>query len=173
MRYLFSIILLLLLISCSHWQKNAKTIKVLTYDHPARSWNEALPVGNGRLGAMVFGIVTRECIQFNEETLWTGAPHDYSHPGAAEYLDTLRMLILNGKAREAERIAMEHFMSLPLGQKAYQPFGDLYLEFPEHKEYTDYERSLDISQSLCRTRYKVDGVTYTREVLASYPDQVI
>ena len=122
---------------------------------------------------MVFGIVTRERIQFNEETLWTGAPHDYSHPGAAEYLDTLRMLILNGKAREAERIAMEHFMSLPLGQKAYQPFGDLYLEFPEHKEYTDYERSLDISQSLCRTRYKVDGVTYTREVLASYPDQVI
>ncbi len=122
---------------------------------------------------MVFGIVTRERIQFNEETFWTGAPHDYSHPGAAEYLDTLRMLILNGKTREAERIAMEYFMSLPLGQKAYQPFGDLYLEFPEHEKYTDYERSLDISQALCRTRYKVDGVTYTREVLASYPDQVI
>lgn len=173
MKYLLSIILLLLMLSCSDRQTTCKTSRILIYDHPARSWNEALPVGNGRLGAMVFGTVPQERIQFNEETLWTGGPHDYSNPGAAEYLDTLRILILQGRRQEAEDLAMEHFMSIPLRQEAYQPFGDLYIEFPEHERYNDYQRSLDISKALCRTKYNVNGVTYTREVLASYPDQVI
>jgi alpha-L-fucosidase 2 len=117
--------------------------------------------------------VLRERIQFNEETLWTGEPHDYSHPGASAYLDTIRQLVFAGKPREAENIAMEHFMSIPLGQKAYQPFGDLYIDFPGHEKYTDYQRSLDISEALSRVSYKIKGLTYTREIFASHPDQVI
>ena len=139
-----SIILLAILagiLSCTNQSNQQPSDLVLKYDQPAQSWNEALPVGNGRLGAMVFGGVVRERIQFNEETLWTGEPHDYSHPGASEYLDTIRQLVFAGKPREAENIAMEHFMSVPLGQKAYQPFGDLYIGFPGHEKYTGYQRS--------------------------------
>jgi alpha-L-fucosidase 2 len=147
--------------------------RVLRYDRPARSWNEALPVGNGRLGAMVFGGAPRERIQFNEETLWTGGPHDYSHPGASESLPAIRELLFAGRPREAEKLAMERFMSVPLGQMAYQPFGDLSIDFPGHEAFTDYERSLDVERALSTVRYKVGGTTFFREVFASHPDQVI
>ena len=85
----------------------------------------------------------RERIQFNEETLWTGGPHDYAHPGAVEYLGKIRELLFAGKPREAEQLAMENFMSVPLGQMAFQPFGDLEIELAGHAVFTDYERSLD------------------------------
>jgi alpha-L-fucosidase 2 len=146
---------------------------VLRYARPAQTWNEALPVGNGRLGAMIFGGVPRERIQFNEDTLWTGAPHDYSHPGAAEYLGPIRELLFAGRPREAERLAMEHFMSLPLRQMAYQPFGDLAIDFPGHEAYTGYERDLDLGRAVSTVRYKVGGANFRREVFASHPDQVI
>jgi alpha-L-fucosidase 2 len=165
--------ILAVLLSCSTQSEKQPTDLVLKYNQPAQSWNEALPVGNGRLGAMIFGTVPRERIQFNEETLWTGEPHDYSHPGASAYLDTIRQLLFAGKPRDAENVAMEHFMSIPLGQKAYQPFGDLYIEFPGHEKYTEYQRSLDISEALSRVSYKLNGFTYTREVFVSQPDQVI
>ena len=173
MKKIFLLISVLMLFSFSENNKKRQPDLILQYVQPARNWNEALPVGNGRLGAMVFGTVPRERIQFNEETLWTGGPHDYTHPGASEYLDPIRKLLFEGKPREAEKLAMEHFMSVPLGQKAYQPFGDLYLEFPGHEKYSGYMRSLDISQAICQTSYKVNGVTFTREVLASQPDQII
>lgn len=146
---------------------------ILRYDKPAQSWNEALPVGSGRLGAMIFGGVSRERIQFNEDTLWQGRPHDYTHSGAAESLPEIRRLLFAGRPREAEALAMERFMSVPLGQMAYQPFGDLILEFPGHEAFSDYERSLDIGQALSAVRYKVDGTLFTREVFASAPDRVI
>jgi alpha-L-fucosidase 2 len=139
----------------------------LWYDQPAANWNEALPVGNGRLGAMVFGRVEMERIQFNEETLWDGGPQDYSHPGAHEYLDEIRQLVFDGKQDQAHALGMEKFMSVPLRQMNYQPFGDLYLSFPGHKEFTDYRRSLDLTSSVSKTSYEVDGVRYEREVLAS------
>jgi alpha-L-fucosidase 2 len=147
--------------------------RVLRYGRPAQNWNEALPVGNGRLGAMVFGGVPRERISFNEETLWTGAPRDYAHPGAAEWLGRIRALLFAGKPREAERLAMEHFMSVPLGQMAYQPFGDLAIELPGHEKYTDYERALDIGHAVSTVKYKVAGTGFTREVFASAPDRVV
>lgn len=147
--------------------------RILKYGRPARNWNEALPVGNGRLGAMVFGTVPRERLQFNEETLWTGGPHDYSHPGAAESLPEIRRLLFAGKPREAEELAMERFMSVPLRQMAYQPFGDLWIDFPGHASYSDYERRLDIGQAVSSVRYKVNGTTFEREVFASAPDRVI
>ena len=116
----------------------------LWYGRPAEKWTEALPVGNGSLGAMIFGGAENERIQFNEETLWTGAPHDYSHPGASAYLDTIRQLLFQGRQKDAEALAMKEFMSVPLGQKAYQPFGDLKLYFPGHGDFSRYSRELDL-----------------------------
>ena len=145
----------------------------LWYEKPATEWVQALPVGNGRLGAMVFGGTERERIQFNEDTLWIGEPHDYSHPGAAEHLPTIRALLAEGKQRDAERLAMEHFMSVPLRQMPYQPFGDLRLHFPGHADVSAYRRELDIDQAVAAVHYAVNGVTFTREVFASAPDNVI
>lgn len=147
----------------------------LWYPTPADPWVEALPVGNGRLGAMVFGRPTNERIQFNESTLWSGTPQDYQRPGAGRYLEPLRQLLFAGKQREAMQMAGVHFMSAPLGQSAYQSFGDLWLRFPgiDSTAVTDYRRELDLDSAVARTRFRVGDVTYTREVFASHPDQVI
>jgi alpha-L-fucosidase 2 len=146
---------------------------VLWYRQPAAKWVEALPIGNGRLGAMVFGGTSQERIQFNEDTLWTGSPHEYQHEGAFQHLATIRQLLFDGKQREAENLAGKEFMSVPLGQKAYQPFGDLRLVFTGHDKATDYRRELDLDSAVATVRYKVDGVTYERQAIASHPDQVI
>jgi alpha-L-fucosidase 2 len=147
----------------------------LWYRKPAAQWVEALPVGNGRLGAMVFGGIHRERIQFNEHTLWTGEPHEYQHPGAYASLPALRELLFQGRQKEAEDLATTTFMSLPLGQKAYQAFGDLLVEFPniEEKDVTDYRRDLNLETAVASVRYRHNGVTFLREVFASYPAQVV
>jgi alpha-L-fucosidase 2 len=136
---------------------------------------EALPVGNGHLGAMVFGGVAHERIQFNEQTVWTGEPHDYAHPGAYRSLAKIRELLEGGKQKEAEDLAMQEFMSVPVRQKAYQAFGDLLLDFPDIQEsaITNYRRDLDLDTGVATTRFVYRGVTYTREVLASYPAKLI
>ena len=161
---------ILLISSCS---PQKETWLKLWYRQPAENWTEALPVGNGRLGAMVFGGVESEHIQFNEETLWSGVPRDYSHKGASKYLDKIRQLLFDGKQDEAHRLAMQEFMSTPLHQEKYQPFADMYIEFPDHGSYRDYSRELDIEKAVCRTSYSVDDVQYEREVIASNPHQVI
>ena len=145
----------------------------LWYQEPARQWTEALPVGNGRLGAMVFGGTEKERLQFNEDTLWTGQPHEYHHERAAEYLSTVRKLLFEGKQREAEQLAGEQMMSVPLRQEKYQPFGDLLLDFPGHGEADNYRRELDIDSAVATVRYRVGDAAFTREVFASFPDQVI
>ncbi|MGB2819580.1 MAG: glycoside hydrolase family 95 protein, partial [Phycisphaerae bacterium] len=136
----------------------------LWYTRPAKVWTEALAVGNGRLGAMVFGGVADERLQFNEDTLWTGAPHEYQHEGAAEHLPTLRRLLVEGKQREAHALGMKHFMSVPLRQMAYQPFGDLLLHFDGHDKPNEYRRDLDLDSAVASVSYKVGGVTFRREV---------
>ncbi len=153
-------------------QENWGSMK-LRYSQPAKEWTEALPVGNGRLGAMIFGGPARERLQFNEDTLWTGEPHWYHHEGAAEYLPTVRKLLFEGKQREAEKLAGEHMMSVPLRQEKYQPFGDLLLHFPGHDECSDYRRRLDIDSAVATVTYRVGDLTFTREVFSSYPDQVL
>ena len=153
----------------------APTPLTLWYRQPAKLWVEALPVGNGRLGAMVFGGAARERIQFNEDTVWTGEPHDYAHHGAARYLPQIRQLLWEGKQKEAEDLATKEFMSEPLRQKAYQAFGDLYLEFPNirENEVTNYRRQLDLDTGIATVQFDFGGVTYRREVFASYPANVI
>jgi alpha-L-fucosidase 2 len=146
---------------------------VLWYDNPAEQWVEALPVGNGRMGAMDFGGVMHARYQFNDDTLWTGEPHSFAHKGAAKALPEIRRLLFEGKQKEAEELAAREFMSQPLRQKAYQPFGDVELEFVGHEDFTNYRRQLDLDTATVTTTYDVDGATYTRETFASYPDRVI
>jgi len=145
----------------------------LWYEQAAEAWEEALPVGNGRLGAMVFGGVKVERIQFNESTLWVGEPRDYSHPGASDHLAEIRQLLFDGKQKEAEQLAMAKFMSVPLGQMPYQSFADIRIEYPDTESVEGYRRELNLDEAVARTTYHAGGVQYTREVIASYPDQVI
>jgi alpha-L-fucosidase 2 len=165
------LILLFVLISCTQ-EKKEQHLK-LWYNKPAEKWTEALPIGNGRLGAMIFGGVENDRIQFNEETLWQGAPTNYARKGAYQYLERIRQLLFDGHQKEAEDLAMAEFMGNPLRQKAYQAFGDLNLHFPGQLEFTDYIRELDLTNAIHRISYQSNGVNFTREYLSSYPDQVI
>jgi alpha-L-fucosidase 2 len=172
MKYLFFITAILFVFACQSSKEDKHSLR-LWYNQPAEAWPEALPIGNGRMGAMVFGSVEQERIQFNEETLWTGQPHDYANEEAHLYLDEIRSLLFQGKQKEAEDLAMEKFMSVPLRQKAYQPFGDVIIDFENHGSYTNYYRELDLENAICRTTYSIDQTKYTREVFASYPDDVV
>ena len=145
----------------------------LWYQEPAKEWAEALPVGNGRFGAMIFGGTENEQLQFNEDTLWTGGPHEYQHGGAVAYLPVVRKLLFEGKQREAEKLAGEQMMSVPLRQEKYQPFGDLRLSFPGHGQPAEYHRELDIDSGLAKVLYRVGDTEFIREVFCSFPDQVI
>jgi len=160
------------LLSLAAAQQNPRQLS-LWYPRPAAQWQEALPIGNGRLGAMIFGGTADERIQFNEDTLWTGAPHEYQHPGAVKFLPEIRKLLAEGKQRQAEALAGKQFMSQPLRQMAYQPFGDLRLHFPGHEKATDYRRELDLDSALAKVSYKTDGISFQRIVFASNPDQAI
>jgi len=125
----------------------------LWYRQPANVWVEALPVGNGHLGAMIFGGTAHERIQFNEQTVWAGEPHDYAHHGASQYLEQIRQLLWAGKQAEAEGLALKQFMSVPIREKAYQAFGDLLLDFPDvqEKAVTNYRRRLDLDTAIATT----------------------
>ncbi|MBA3482245.1 MAG: glycoside hydrolase N-terminal domain-containing protein [Pirellulales bacterium] len=145
----------------------------LWYDAPAVEWTEALPIGNGRLAAMVFGGMATERLQFNEETVWAGGPRSYAHADAVEVLPQIRELLFAGKQKEAEKLALEQFMSVPLRQMPYLPLGDVHLDFAGHDAAQEYRRSLKLDTAIATTRYKVDGVTFKRCVFASYPNRAI
>jgi alpha-L-fucosidase 2 len=146
----------------------------LWYSNPASEWTEALPVGTGRLGGMVFGGIEEEHIQFNEDSLWTGIPRDYSNPEAYEYLPEIRKLLFVGKQREAEELAARKFMSVPLRQERYQPFGDIRIRFTGlREEIRDYRRELDLDSAVARVTYLSGKTKLTRAVFASFPDQVL
>src|SRR4051794_28654661 len=152
----------------------AQSPLTLWYRQPANLWVDALPVGNGRMGAMVFGGIDRERIQFNESTVWTGEPHDYAHKGAYQHLAKIRELLWAGQQKEAEDLAMREFMGIPIRQRAYQALGDLEIEFPGVAvgEATGYRRELDLDTGIASVQYTVGGKTYRREVFASYPANV-
>ena len=145
----------------------------LWYTQPAAKWTDALPVGNGHLGAMVFGGLLDERIQFNESTLWTGRPHDYVRAGAGDALPEIRRLLLAGEQAAAQKLAKEKFISDPDRQKAYQPFGDLRLHIPGHETATDYRRELDLDSAVARVSYRIGDTVFRREAFASHPDNVL
>lgn len=147
--------------------------QVLFFDQPAAQWEHALPVGNGRLGAMIFGGTARERIQFNEETLWSGGPYDPVVEGAHEGLPEIRRMLFDGEYDKAHDLFGRTMMGVPYEQMKYQPMGDLWLDFPGHEDVQSYRRELDLDRAVATTSYIVDGVTFTRDVFSSAVDQVI
>jgi alpha-L-fucosidase 2 len=157
----------------SQAQNTANKDLRLWYAQPAEKWTDALPVGNGRMGAMVFGGVFDERVQFNEDTLWKGFPHNYDRAGAHDHLSEIRQLLFDGKTKEAVELTRSNFLSDPVRQKAYQPFGNLHLHFNGEGDVTDYRRELDLDSATALATYRANGVRFEREVFASRPDQVI
>jgi alpha-L-fucosidase 2 len=143
----------------------------LWYRQPAREWVEALPLGNGRLGGMIFGGVLKERIQLNEDTLWSGYPRDTNNYDAINHLERVRQLIFDGRYVEAQKI-IEGKMLGPWNE-SYQPMADLYIIFEHEDEVLDYRRELDLNTALARVEYRVGGVKYIREAFISAVDQVL
>ncbi len=146
----------------------------LWYRQPASEWVEALPVGNGRLGAMVFGGTASERIQLNEDTVWSGGGTRPLIPASiAGELPEIRQLFFDGKYREGEARAANTMLAVPDAGGSYQTLGELTLDSNVHGDAVDYRRSLDLDSGIALTTYTVDGVRYRREVFASAPDQAI
>src|SRR6185436_14366802 len=136
-------------------------------------WVRALPVGNGRLGAMVFGGIVHERLQLNEDTLWAGRPYDPVNPDAKAALPDVRRLLADGKYTDAATLVGAKVMSKPLAQMPYETVGDLALTFPDVDSAENYRRELDLATATAHVSYSSGGVTFSRELFASAPDQVI
>jgi alpha-L-fucosidase 2 len=169
---ILTLLVLLPLVRPANGQTNAP-MPALWYAQPAVKWTDALPIGNGRLGAMIFGGVTDEHLQFNEDTLWTGHPHDYANINALQALPKIRELLAAGKNKEAGWLAKSNFLGTPSRQKAYQPFGDLRLHFSGADNSTDYRRELNLDSAIASVSFRANGTTFRREAFASHPDQTI
>jgi alpha-L-fucosidase 2 len=146
---------------------------VLSYREPATAWTEALPIGNGRLGAMVFGGIEHERLQLNEDTLWAGGPYDPNNTNALAALPEVRQLIFDGKFDAADKLISRNMMAVPLGQMQFETVGNLYLDFPKSAQTENYRRDLDLDTAVARVSYTCDGVTFHRELFSSPADQVI
>ncbi len=147
--------------------------RTLWYRQPAKVWEEALPLGNGRLGAMVFGGVTDERLQLNEDSLWDGYPLDTSNPDALKALPQVRKLLFEGKNKEAEALAAANMMGRPAGVRPYQSLGELLIETPPAASTSAYCRTLDVTTAVATVTYTQDATTYTREWFASAPAGLI
>lgn len=166
------VIALFLCVSIAYPQEN-HNLK-LWYKKPSGDiWENALPIGNGRLGAMIYGNVDKEIIQLNEHTLWSGSPNRNDNPSAIEALPVIRKLIFEGNHKEAEKLANQSIISQKSHGQMFQPLGNLNLVFEGQQKYTNYHRELDIEKAVTKTTYTVDDVTYTRETFASLTDRVI
>lgn len=172
---LFILSFILFFASCYRQSKSTLRELKLWYNQPAEKWTEALPVGNGRLGAMVFGDPENERIQLNEESVWTGGPVDRANPDALTNLGIVRQLLFDGKYAEGEQLAQEKIMGKRLdgGVHTYQTLGDLYFHFEGIENIQDYKRSLDLRTAVTTTQFESNGVQYKREVFASKPNEII
>ena len=144
----------------------------LWYAEPARKWTEALPIGNGRLGAMVYGGIEQEHLQLNEDTLWSGGPHCYDNPDAYQHLTTVRELLERGEYADAEATAQK-MLGRHKYQQAYMPLGDLFLDFPKGEKPSEYRRELNLQNAVSTVSYRIGNARFTRTVFASQPDQAI
>lgn len=146
----------------------------LRYNQPVKNgvWEQALPIGNGRLGAMVYGVPEREELQLNEETIYAGGPYRNDNAKALAALPQIQQLIFAGKTGEADKLVNQTFFTKTHGMP-FQTAGSVILNFPGHENYSDYSRTLDLEKAVATSQYTVDGVTYTREVFSSFADDVI
>lgn len=144
----------------------------LWYQQPAKVWTEALPLGNSRLGAMVYGGVVNEQIQLNEETVWGGGPHRNDSPKAFGVLPKVRELILAGREKEAEKVMADNFFTGQHGMP-FQTIGSLMLEFDGHADYSNYRRDLDLERAVASVQYKIGEVNYTRTIFTSLVDNAL
>lgn len=165
---LFAVVTMVSLTCCSQKQE----LK-LWYDAPARQWTDALPLGNGRLGAMVFGTPAQERIQINEETIWGGGPHNNVNYAAKDGLEQIRQALWEGRRSDAQALCDQYISSKSAHGMPYQTAGSLMLDFDGITDFTDYYRELDIDRAVALTRFKANGTEYTRECFVSFPDQVI
>jgi len=154
-------------------QKEFDTSTILWYDSPAKEWEEALPVGNGRLGAMVFGLLDQETIQLNEDTYWSGGPYSTVVKGGAETLPQIQKYIFEGQPIRGHKLFGRKLMGYPVEQQKYQPLANLVLFFEKQEEVSGYKRWLDLNTGITGVQYKVKDVVYKREVISSEPDQVV
>lgn len=155
------------------FSQNKNDLK-LWYKQPSgKTWENALPIGNGRLGAMVYGNVETETVQLNEHTLWTGGPNRNDNPLALDSLAIIRQLIFEGNQKKAQEIANRVIITKKSHGQMFQPVGNLQLSFAGHENFTNYYRELDIEKAVTKTSYSVGNVGYTREAFASFPDRVI
>jgi alpha-L-fucosidase 2 len=145
----------------------------LWYRQPAKDWNEALPIGNGRLAAMIFGRVETERIQLNEETVWAGEQRDRNNPEGAKAVPEIRRLLFAGKVKEAEALADKTMIATTRRMPPYQTLGDLSLHFSGQEQATDYTRELDLDSAIARVSYVAGGARFQREIFSSAVDQVI
>lgn len=166
-------LVVILFISCKPAENALHPLK-LWYEQPAVEWTDALPVGNGRLGAMVFGNTATERIQLNEESLWAGSKIDNNNPGAFSHLAEIRKLLLEGNITRAYALSEQHLLGTPPRIRSYETLGDVFIHM-EHDtaSITGYHRELDLRTGIARTTYTVNGTTYSRDVFASAPGNVI
>jgi alpha-L-fucosidase 2 len=171
------IVVLLLLCGQAFSQSNQTSNFKLWYNQPASNWNEALPIGNGRLGAMIFGNAAQEQLQLNEETVWAGEPGNNVVDGLYPTIQEVRQLIFGGKYKEAQDLANSKIPRQAAADNnygmPYQPVGNLLIHFPGQENATDYYRDLDIQNAIATVSYKANGVAYKREIFSSFPDGVI
>ena len=169
--YYLSTLCLTLLLSCQQKDETTKE-QLLWYDQPASKWEEALPIGNGRLGAMIFGHPFQECIQVNEESLWSGAPINSNNPKAIHNLNKIRELILSHQYQAAKKLAAETMVGTPPCVRSYQTLGNILLDY-SIQDTTQYSRSLNLNRGICTTQFLSQGIGYKQEVFASAVDNVI
>src|SRR5690606_12045128 len=144
----------------------------LWYDEPSgQVWENALPICNGHIGAMVYGNVTNEIFQLNESTVWSGSPNSNHNPNALEALPNVRQLIFDKQYKAAENLANEKIITEKSHGQMYQPVGNLELTFEGHQNYQDYRRELNIGNAISKTTYTANGTTYTRESFTSLSDK--
>lgn len=150
----------------------AQDTQILWYDNPAKQWTQALPIGNGQLGAMLFGGTKTERITLNHDELWSGYPKNTTRPGSADAFYRARALAMQGKLHAAQAVIEEEHNSV--WSQAYMPLGEMEIKFSHLRgAVTNYRRSLDLRDAVCRTQFTCGDVQYTREAFASYPDGVI
>ena len=176
LKMLFLFAISFLIVRCGGYdnQQAEKNTLTLWYKQPAEKWVEALPVGNGRLSAMVFGRIDQEIIQLNEESLWAGSQINNNNPETAKHINEIRKLLLEEKNDRAFKLAEKYMLGTPPRIRSYQTLGDLYLDFPHNKDSVEnYKRGLDLSDGLSSVQYKCNDILYKREVFISAMDNVI